>query len=129
MTPAERQRVLALYQERVEQFETISARRSADAGSVSPRTDGSAATSEVAAVEVELSLRAASRGRELTPREREVLALMSHGLGNSEIGQRLFVAEETVKTHTRKILAKLGARNRAHAVALAFRGGLVPLDR
>jgi DNA-binding NarL/FixJ family response regulator len=61
----------------------------------------------------------------LTPRELEVLALISEGLQNSEIAGRLFVTERTVKFHVSSILAKLGADNRTEAVALAARRGLI----
>ena len=61
----------------------------------------------------------------LTPRELEVLALISEGLHNSEIAGRLFVTERTVKFHVSSILAKLGADNRTEAVALAARRGLI----
>lgn len=53
----------------------------------------------------------------LTPRQREILALISDGLSNAEIGERLFLAEPTVKWHVRKILRALGVANRAQAVA------------
>jgi ATP/maltotriose-dependent transcriptional regulator MalT len=55
----------------------------------------------------------------LTPRETEVLELISEGLRNRDIAERLFITEVTVKVHVRNILRKLGARSRAHAVALA----------
>jgi DNA-binding NarL/FixJ family response regulator len=61
----------------------------------------------------------------LTPRELEVLLLISEGLHNSEIAGRLFVTERTVKFHVSSILAKLGADNRTEAVALATRRGLI----
>jgi DNA-binding NarL/FixJ family response regulator len=64
-------------------------------------------------------------GQEPTHREVEVLQLVSEGLVNREIGQRLFLSEETVKSHVRHLLAKLQARSRAHAVAVGFRRGLI----
>jgi DNA-binding NarL/FixJ family response regulator len=61
----------------------------------------------------------------LTERELQVLRGMSDGKSNAEIGRELFVSEDTVKTHARRLFRKLGARDRAHAVAAGFRAGLV----
>lgn len=61
----------------------------------------------------------------LTPREREIVVLLAAGLSNREIGERLGIAERTVKFHVGEILARLGASNRAQAVAIAQARGLV----
>ncbi|GAB7180659.1 response regulator transcription factor [Kitasatospora sp. Ki12] len=72
--------------------------------------------------------RPAARPRELpdglTVREAEVLALIAEGLSNAEIAQRLFVSQATVKTHINNLFAKTAVRDRAQAVAYAFRHGI-----
>lgn len=64
-------------------------------------------------------------GQDLTPREREVLDLMVEGLNNPEIAAKLSVSRSTARAHVSQILSKLGVSNRAEAIALAFRSGLV----
>jgi DNA-binding NarL/FixJ family response regulator len=61
----------------------------------------------------------------LTERELQVLGGMSRGRSNSEIGKELYLSEDTVKTHARRLFRKLGAADRAQAVAIGFRTGLV----
>lgn len=64
----------------------------------------------------------------LTEREHEVFLAIARGLTNAEIAEALFLSESTVKTHVSRVLMKLGARDRIHAVILAHRLGLADLD-
>ncbi|WP_147943162.1 response regulator transcription factor [Microbispora sp. CSR-4] len=76
------------------------------------------------------ALRTAARAGEdrlavLTEREREVLALVGRGLSNHEIGAELFLSPATARTHVSRAMAKLGARDRAQLVVIAYQAGLV----
>jgi DNA-binding NarL/FixJ family response regulator len=110
MDAAERKDILNRYLVHARQFDEVAARRESNGQSaeVIPFTP---------------PLRELEQ--EPTMREIEVLQLIAEGLVNREIGQRLFLSEETVKSHVRHLLAKLQARSRAHAVAIGFRRGLV----
>ncbi|HSA53212.1 MAG TPA: response regulator transcription factor [Yinghuangia sp.] len=69
--------------------------------------------------------RAAERVAVLTPREREVLALIGEGISNADIARRLNLVEGTVKTHVSAILTRLAVRNRVQAAILAYEAGIV----
>ena len=106
---AQREEILTRYREHSRRFQTVAARRNpvADLIEFPPRPTG-------------------PEPEHLpTAREIEVLQLVSEGLVNREIGDRLYLSEETVKSHVRHLLAKLQARSRAHAVAVGFRRGLI----
>jgi DNA-binding CsgD family transcriptional regulator len=62
--------------------------------------------------------------RRITPRELEVLALIADGCSTREIARNLWITEETVRTHVRRLLERLDARTRAQAVAIAYRDEL-----
>jgi DNA-binding NarL/FixJ family response regulator len=68
---------------------------------------------------------AAETLKRLTPREREVLALVGRGHSNAEIAERLVLSPLTAKTHVARLFSKLGARDRAQLVVTAYESGLV----
>jgi len=70
------------------------------------------------------SPREPERLKELTAREREVVTLVAEGLSNDEIGTRLYMSPATAKTHVSRAMAKLGARDRAQLVVIAYETGL-----
>ncbi len=72
--------------------------------------------------------RPSAEGLLLTDREREVLGMVAMGMGSTWIASALGVSPSTVETHVRHCLEKLGARNRAHAIALGLRIGEISLD-
>ncbi len=108
MDALERKEILSRYRDHSRRFEEVAARRR-------PNGDG----------EVIPFPPVREVGQAPTPREIQVLVLIGDGLANREIGERLFLSEETVKSHVRHLLAKLQARSRAHAVAVGFRRGLL----
>jgi DNA-binding NarL/FixJ family response regulator len=107
---AERKEIMNRYADHSRRFEEVSSGRRSDNG-----------LAEVIPFEGPLR----ELEHEPTKREIEVLQLISEGLLNREIGQRLFLSEETVKSHVRHLLAKLPARSRAHAVAVGFRRDII----
>ena len=106
---AERKEIMTRYADHSRRFEEVAARRRTTPGAEVIPFQGPLRELE----------------QEPTMREIEVLQLISDGLVNREIGVRLFLSEETVKSHVRHLLAKLQARSRAHAVAVGFRRGII----
>jgi len=84
---------------------------------------------EAAQILIHAATRSPEPGHDLTPREREVLALMIRGLNNAQIAKRLVVNRSTAKFHVSNILTKLGVASRTEAVALALTHHLVPEER
>lgn len=74
---------------------------------------------------VPLPVRPQPEGPALSAREVEVLEGMARGMSNAQIGRELYLSEDTVKTHARRLFRKMGAADRAQAVALGFRWGLL----
>jgi len=109
---SQRQEILDRYLDHSKRFDAVAARR------LNGKGNGVAEVIPLPGPVKELE-------QEPTLREIEVLQLISDGLVNREIGQRLFLSEETVKSHVRHLLAKLQARSRAHAVAVGLRRGII----
>lgn len=74
-------------------------------------------------------LATALRAADLTLREREILVMVARGHSNGEAADHLDLSIETVKSHMRRVLSKLDARNRCHAVALAYEHGILRPER
>ena len=117
MDAAERKEILTRYMDHTRRFDKVAATRRRQRTA----TGAGAANAEV----IPFTGPIQQLEQEPTMREIEVLQLISDGLVNREIGQRLFLSEETVKSHVRHLLAKLQARSRAHAVAVGFRRGIL----
>ena len=115
MDAAKREQILTRYMDHTRRFDRVAATR---------RRNGNAAVGGTAEV-IPFTGPVQQLEQEPTMREIEVLQLVSDGLVNREIGERLFLSEETVKSHVRHLLAKLQSRSRAHAVAVGFRRGLI----
>ena len=93
--------------------------------SAAARGDSVISASLQRAVAVEIRLHATAAAIQLTPRERDVIALVAQGCSTPEIGRRLYVSPTTVKTHLSSIYDKLGVSDRAAAVAQALKRGLL----
>ena len=102
----ERQQILQRYRRRAQEFEAVAGGRGRQATVITLRPP---------TVTVE----------QLSPRERQILALIADGYPNAEIAHGLGLSQETIKTHVRHLLFKLVARGRAHAVTIGFRQGFL----
>ena len=112
---AERKVILSRYLDHSRRFDEAAERRA--------RRNGGPARRSAEVIPLKRPTREASQ--DPSAREIEVLQHISDGLLNREIGERLHLSEETVKSHVRHLLAKLEARSRAHAVAIGFRRELI----
>jgi len=101
-----KQQILGRYRDRVRQFEAI-------------------ARSNRGRTQAKLRLLPPGIEQTLSSRELEVLTFIAEGLENTEIARVMGISEETVKSHVRRVLAKLQVRSRAHAVTVGFRRGLL----
>jgi DNA-binding NarL/FixJ family response regulator len=118
MDSARRDEILRAYTARVQGFEQIASSRAQTTRLfLAAQTRANPQFEPEAAFEPEV--------RHLSGRERQVLSLLAQGLRNQEVGSRLGISAETVKSHVQRILRSLGARNRAHAVLLASQHGLL----
>jgi ATP/maltotriose-dependent transcriptional regulator MalT len=111
MPPQERRLTLERYRQRTKLFSRVAARRT-ELASETPARAASLLAAQI-------------NGSELSWRELDVLALIAQGCSNSEIGEQLALSPETIKTHVRRIIARLNARNRAHAVAIGIALGSI----
>jgi DNA-binding NarL/FixJ family response regulator len=121
MDAARREAILKLYAGHAERFARIASRRACAAGQ-----------SYEAQTETRPRRRPGSRrpceGGFLSSRQTDVLCLLAHGYSNYEIASTLCITVETVKSHVSHVLECLGARNRAHAVRLAFERNLLDAE-
>jgi DNA-binding NarL/FixJ family response regulator len=121
MNAARRDEILALYTAHAKRFATVASRRSHAAG-LSHEAQTEARPPRT------LRPRPSGDRGYLSSRERDVLCLVAEGCSNQEIGSKLCITVETVKTHVSHVLERLGARNRAHAVRLASLQNLLDTD-
>ncbi|MFD3486709.1 response regulator [Streptomyces sp. NPDC058665] len=92
---------------------------------LSPLATRALITRFLAAPDPEKRLASPERLSDLTPREREVMALAAHGMSNTDIAEELFISPLTIRSHIQRAMTKLDARDRAQLVVIAYQSGLV----
>jgi DNA-binding NarL/FixJ family response regulator len=90
-----------------------------------PAWNGAAPLAGSSPTTVRSTVRETAPAVTLSMREMQVLTGMSHGKSNGQIGRELYLSEDTIKTHARRLFRKLGAKDRAEAVATGFRRGIM----
>lgn len=120
MDAPRREQILRAYVRRARRFDEIASRRVCSTGLFPQQSAATPDAHQHAAQPPPHS----GRGG-LSPRQETVLLLLALGFSNKEIGPELHVGVETVKSHVKQILISLGARNRTHAVYLAFERGIL----